>query len=146
MPRSIPPDDTLPDPKWLMPDELWKRVRRFLPPMKGKGKGTKGGRPNANARRTMDAIFCVLRTGCQWKALPRCLGSGSTAHEYFQQWNQAGVFQRLWRLGLDECDATKGIEWKWQAMDGAMMKAPLGARRLARIRPIAAKAEQSVSC
>lgn len=146
MPRSIAPNDTLPDPKWLMPDELWKRILCLLPPMTSKGKGTKGGRPNVDARRTMDAIFYVLRTGCQWKALPRCLGSASTAHEYFQQWNQAGVFERLWRLGLDEYDATKGIEWKWQAMDGAMMKAPLAVRRLVQTRRTGPSAEQNASC
>ena len=146
MPRSIAPDDVLPDPKWLMPDELWKRILRLLPPMKGKGKGTKGGRPNADTRRTMDAIFYVLRTGCQWKALPRCLGSGSTAHEYFQQWSQAGVFERLWRLGLDEYDATKGIEWEWQAMDGVMTKAPLVARRLVQTPPTGPSAEPSANC
>lgn len=134
MPRSIPPHDTLPDPKWLMPDELWEKVQPLIPPMLEKGKTTRGGRPNADLRRTMNAIFYVLRTGCQWKAIPRCLGSGSTAHDYFQKWNEAGVFERLWRLGLKEYDALKGIQGRWQAMDGIMTKAPLAARRLGRIR------------
>jgi len=129
MPRSIAPDDCKPDPKWLMPDELWEKARSLLPRETPKGRGTRGGRPNADSRRTMDAIFYVLRTGCQWKALPRSLGSGSTAHDYFQTWTQAGVFENLWRTGLEEYDATKGIDWQWQAMDGAMTKAPLAARR-----------------
>jgi transposase len=29
-------------------------------------------------RRAMSAIFYVLRTGCQWNALPRSLGASST--------------------------------------------------------------------
>ena len=129
MPRSIGADDCKPDPKWLMPDELWEKARFLVPQETPKGRGTRGGRPNADSRRTMDAIFYVLRTGCQWKALPRSLGSGSTAHDYFQKWTQAGVFENLWRMGLEEYDATQGIHWQWQAMDGAMTKAPLAARR-----------------
>jgi len=39
---------------------------------------------------------------------------------------QTGVFQRLWTQGLLDYDGLKGIEWEWQAMDGAMTKAPLG--------------------
>ena len=141
MPCSIAPDDCKPDPPWLMPDELWERVRRYLPPEKAKGKGTCGGRPNVDLRRTMDAIFYILRTGCQWKSLPRSLGSGSTAHDYFQKWSPAGVFEKLWRLGLEEYDVTKGIQWQWQAMDGVMTKAPLAARRLAVTQRTEARAE-----
>ena len=52
--------------------------------------------------------------------------SSSSAHRRFQEWTQAGVFQRLWTQGLLDYDGLKGIEWEWQAMDGAMTKAPLG--------------------
>ena len=74
----------------------------------------------------LDAIFYVLRTGCQWRALPRSLGASSTVHERFQGWVEAGVFRRLWTSGLLEYDDRVGIDWEWQAMDGAMTKAPLG--------------------
>jgi len=46
-------------------------------------------------RQAMDAIFYVLRTGCQWKALPRGLGAASTVHDRFQEWCKAGVFERM---------------------------------------------------
>jgi transposase len=74
----------------------------------------------------MDAIFYVLPTGCQWKALPRRLGAASTVHDRFQQWREAGVFERMWRAGLFKYDEEVEIEWEWQAMDGAMTQAPLG--------------------
>jgi putative transposase len=38
-----------------------------------------------------------LRTGCQWNAIPRELAAGSTAHQYFQEWLEAGVFGLLWQ-------------------------------------------------
>ena len=37
-----------------------------------------------------------------------------------------GFFEELWRAGLLEYDEPEGIEWEWQAIDGAMSKAPLG--------------------
>jgi putative transposase len=76
----------------------------------------------------MDGIFYVLRTGCQWKALPKGFAAPSTVHLRFQQWRAAGVFERLWQEGLMEYDASHGLDWEWQAMDGAMTKAPLGGK------------------
>jgi transposase len=75
----------------------------------------------------MDAIFFVLRTGCQWNALPETrLCSSSSAHRRFQEWVAAGVFEAFWREGLLAYDALQGIDWTWLALDGAMGKAPLG--------------------
>lgn len=68
----------------------------------------------------------VLTTGSQWKALPRCLGAGSTVHDRFQQWARACVFEALWTTGLMEFDASVGLDWTWQSIDGCMTKAPLG--------------------
>ncbi|GER80503.1 transposase, IS5 family [Candidatus Denitrolinea symbiosum] len=72
----------------------------------------------------------ILRTGCQWNALPQEYGvSGKTAHRYFQRWVRAGVFKRMWQAGLQEYDELKGLLWKWQAADGAITKAPLGGEK-----------------
>jgi transposase len=79
-----------------------------------------------NDRKAMSAIFYVLRTGCQWNALPRTLGASSTVHDRFQEWRSAGVFKRMWIDGLSVYDKKTGIDWKWQAMDGAITKTPLG--------------------
>jgi transposase len=51
-----------------IPDVLWDRISSLLPLRKRK---KKAGRPRMNDRKTMSAIFYVLRTGCQWNALPR---------------------------------------------------------------------------
>lgn len=75
----------------------------------------------------MDAIFFVLRAGCQWNALNHTgICSSSSAHRRFQEWTQAGVFKAFWRDGLLAYDAFDGIDWTWLALDGAMGKAPLG--------------------
>ena len=76
-------------------------------------------------RQIFSAIVYVLRTGCQWKALPREFGSASAVHLHFQNWQRAGFFLRLWQAGLAEYDEMEAIAWNWQSIDGAMHKAPL---------------------
>jgi putative transposase len=112
--------------EYQISNPLWERIEPLLPPPKPK---KKPGRPRMDDRKAMTAIFYVLRTGCQWKALPRSLGAASTVHDRFQEWREAGVFERMWQAGVMEYDETKGLDWEWQAMDGAMTKAPLGGKR-----------------
>ena len=40
-------------------------------------------------------------------------------HDRFQEWRKAGVFKQMWIDGLAMYDKKTGIDWKWQAMDGA---------------------------
>jgi transposase len=113
------------DDRWRIPDALWARIVPLLPPRPPHRFG--GHRPRVDDRRAMGAIFFVLRTGCQWNALNATgICSGSSAHRRFQEWSKAGVFERLWAQGLAEYDALRGIDWAWQALDGAITKAPLG--------------------
>jgi transposase len=77
----------------------------------------------------MSGIMFVMRTGCQWNAIPSVYGSGKTVHRYFQTWTKAGVFKKMWQAGLAEYDDVIGILWTWQAADGAMTKAPLGGQK-----------------
>lgn len=107
-------------------DKLWEQIEPLLPAEVPK---PKGGRPMMDNRKAMDAIFYVLRTGCQWKALPRSLGAPSTVHDRFQKWSEDSVFQRMWKAGLLKYDDLKKLDWEWQAMDGVMTKAPLGGEK-----------------
>ena len=110
-------------------DELWAVLEPCLPVAVNKHRFG-GGRPRVPNRDCADAIFYVLRTGCQWQALDQTeLVSHSTAHDRFQEWVQADVFQKLWQTGLEKFDELKGIDWEWQSMDGAMTKAPLGGEK-----------------
>jgi transposase len=111
---------------WCLPDELWQRMKPFLPHYQN---SPKGGRPRSDLRMVADGIFYVLRTGCQWKAAPKEYGSGSSLHRYFQEWEEAGVFRKLWKATLLEYDELKGIQWNWQSVDGAMTKSPLGGEK-----------------
>ena len=78
-----------------------------------------------DARMVLAAIFYVLRTGIQWKALPRSFGASSSVHRYFMYWCEQGFFKALWIAGLNRYDEAKGIDWTWLSGDGSMNKAPL---------------------
>jgi transposase len=116
------------DDGWRLPDALWAEIQPLLPPRKIHPLGCHN--PRVDDRRAMDAIFFVLRTGCQWGALDATgICTHSSAHRRFLEWTEAGVFEEFWRRGLLVYDAFVGIDWSWLAMDGAMTKAPLGGKK-----------------
>ena len=80
-------------------DRFWAVLQRLLPRHKNTYRFG-GGKPRTPDRQCADAIFYMLRTGCQWAALDATdLCPHSTAHDRFQQWVAAGVFLKLWQAG-----------------------------------------------
>ena len=80
---------------WEVSDEFWARVAPLIPkvkrdPKKSYQRRRGGGRKPMESRRIFEAIIYVLRTGIQWKALPKEYGSSSSVHRYFRgkKWNQ----------------------------------------------------------
>lgn len=116
---------------WEVTDDFWERVGPLVPvrerPVeRDYARKAGGGRKPKDARLVFEGIVYVLRTGCQWKALPaERFGSASAIHARFMQWEKAGFFEALWKAGLAEYDDLQGIAWRWQSIDGARMKAPL---------------------
>jgi transposase len=111
---------------WRIPDPLWEECRPLLPPEKPAGTP---GRPAVPFRTVLDGVLYVLRTGCQWKAVPKEFGSGSTCHRRFQAWVADGTWERLWADQLRRYDAEHGIGWDWQSADSATVPSPPRRRR-----------------
>jgi len=75
----------------------------------------------------LDAVIFRLRTGCQWNRLPKEeFPDDSTVHRAFQRRVELGVLDRIWAALVEECEELGGVEWEWQAVDGAMGKARFG--------------------
>lgn len=116
---------------WEITDEFGDRVKDLLikiprDPSKTYKRVESGGRKPLDFRIVLSAIFYVLRTGIQWKALPqKQFCSASPVHKYFKFWAEQGVFLRMWQRGLCEYDEVKGIDWEWQSGDSSSVKAPL---------------------
>jgi len=112
---------------WRVDDALWARLAPLLTIDKPR---KTPGRPRRDDRVLFDGLIWVLRTGAQWAAWPAEFGPKSTCHARFQEWVQAGAFARAWALLLEEYDDLAGLEWRWQAADGCLVKAPLGKKGL----------------
>lgn len=114
-----------------LPRPLWRKLKKCLP-KKRKKAGRGGGRPRASDRAVINAIWYVLWTGCQWKAVHRdWFGvSSSVIHERFQRWTRMGIFQKLIkRMAQYYAKERNGIAWRWQAMDSKSSAAPLGGEK-----------------
>ena len=77
---------------WVVTDEFWQRVEPLIPARSVADKiyvrKPGAGRPPKPARLVFEAIVYVLRTGCQWKALPKeRFGSASAVHKRFLEWD-----------------------------------------------------------
>ncbi len=91
---------------WEVSDPFWGEVEPLIPepkrdPNKTHLRKPGEGRKPMPSRQIFSAILYVLRTGCQWKALPKeRFGSPSAIHTHFIRWARAGFFVALWRAGL----------------------------------------------
>jgi transposase len=115
---------------WEITDEFWSIAEPLIPeknrnPDKAYQRKQGADRQPMEKRTALQAIFYVLRTGIQWKALPLSFGSSSAVHRYFMFWSESGFFKALWVCGLQKYDEVKGIDWTWLSGDGCMTKAPL---------------------
>jgi len=115
---------------WKITDEFWNEVKHLIPNKHRDGekeykRKPGGGRKPIEPRKALEAIFYVLRTGIQWKALPKEFGASSAIHRYFQFWCEQGFFEAMWLAGLERYDEIQGIDWTWLSGDGCMTKAPL---------------------
>ena len=130
------------DTIWRCPDALWERVALVLdeldPP-------ASTGRKRIDQRNALNGVIYQLRTGCQWEALPREFGDDSSVHRTMQRWVAKGVFPLIWSLMVADCDELSGVDFDWQAADGAMGKARQGGTTSARTPRIAARTARSAA-
>ena len=80
---------TLPYPSDLT-NAQWALIAPLLPSAKP------GGRPRSTTLRdVVDAIFYILKTGCQWRYLPNDFPPKSTVWGYFDQWRNDGTLELI---------------------------------------------------
>ncbi len=126
--RGAPMSETSPQQKplptiWQVPDELWEKIEPILSEHDSP-KATGG--PRIDQRGALDAIIFRMRSGCQWNQLPKEFPDDSSVHRTFQRWVELGVLDLIWEKLIKECEELGGVDFEWQAADGAMGKARLG--------------------
>ena len=71
-------------------DKEWELIKPHIPPAK------RGGRPRkTDMREVLNAIFYVVKTGCQWDLLPHDFPAKGTVYEYFNTWRKDGTMEVL---------------------------------------------------
>jgi putative transposase len=70
-------------------DEQWRLIARLLPAR------SRRGRPPVDRREIINAILYVVRSGCQWRMLPRDFPNWSTVYGVFRKWRLSGLWQQI---------------------------------------------------
>ena len=83
-------------------DQAWASLAPHLP-------GKKGfvGRPAADNRLFINAVFWILRTGAPWRDLPPDYGHWKNTHRRFCRWRDKGIWEAL----LEKIIDTPDFEW-----------------------------------
>ena len=131
--------------RWIVSDELWARIERLLPRVERRFRYP--GRKRLPDRQALQGILFVLHTGMAWRHLPPELGfgGGSTCYRRLDEWQRAGVWERLHGLLLAELQAAGLIEWGRAVADGSHVQAKKGAPRRARARLIEPETARSIT-
>jgi transposase len=113
---------------WVVSDELWSRIEPFLPTVERRFRYP--GRKRLSDRQALHGILFVLYTGIAWRHLPAELGfgGGSTCHRWMDEWQRAGVWERLHEVLLAELRAAGEIEWSRAVADSSHLQAKKGRR------------------
>ena len=118
---------------WIVSDELWELVEPLLPVRERRFRYP--GRRRLPDREALQGILFVLHTGIAWTRLPVELGFGSgvTCWRRLDEWQRAGVWERLHAELLARLRAAGEIEWSRAIADSSHVQAKKGARRRARL-------------
>ena len=68
----------------------------------------KGGRPAADLKEVINAIFYVVKTGCSWRSLPHDLVCWQTAYGYFNNWSKDGSWELIHSFLVKKSRRKKG--------------------------------------
>src|SRR5215210_3497124 len=86
-------------------DAEWELARPFVD-VAQRGSGQR----RINLREVLNAVFYILGTGCQWRALPKDLPPRSTVHDYFVRWQCDGTLCRLHHALYEQAREMAGKE------------------------------------
>src|SRR5215213_6577072 len=98
----------------LLSEQLWQRIEPLLPKQKKRRNVQYAGRKPVDARKVLQGIIFVLKTGVAWKSLPATsdFPSGHTCRRRLLEWHERGVWRRLWQNILSELQSTGQLSWE----------------------------------
>ena len=104
-------------------NEQWRVIAPFVAPI---SRIETRGRPRQDDRRILEGILWVLRTGAQWKHLPKEYPPYQTCHRRFQGWVRSGTFDRILEALALDMEERGRIKLKTCFLDGTFASAKKG--------------------
>jgi transposase len=86
-------------------DAEWEIIAPMIPSQRQGGR-----RRETDMRDVMNAVRYVLRTGCQWRQLPKDFPPRSTVYNYFWEWTRYGVLDHIHHMLLVKVREAEGRE------------------------------------
>lgn len=72
-------------------DKEWYKIEKYF-----LVSYVKGGRPPSYEKKEiLNAIFYILRTGCQWRYLPHDFPPWTAVYKQYQRWKKQEVFEKV---------------------------------------------------
>jgi transposase len=109
----------------LVAVELWVLIEPLIPKVPRRRRYP--GRKRIDDRKMLTGILYVLQTGTAWEYLPQEIGC-STCWRRLKEWQEAGVWQRLYQVLLAKLHEADLIDWSRAAIDSSHVHA-VGGRR-----------------
>jgi len=103
--------------KGKYPSSLTDAEWAVIEPVLQEARDPRGRKPRHEPRTMMDAVFYIVRTGCQWRALPKDFPPWSAVWSLFRRLRDSGSLERLhdglfalWRKSAERStEPTAGI-------------------------------------
>jgi putative transposase len=77
------------------PDDLTDNEWELIEPILDSCMIKQGRKPKYTRREILNAIFYILRTGCQWRHLPHDFPPWNSVYLQFWRWKKKGIFQKV---------------------------------------------------
>ena len=108
----------------MLTEAQWKKIAPLLPKPP---KQRKGGRPWIENRCVLEGILWILRSGARWQDMPENFPHPSTCWRRLRDWEERGVWLKIWRTFLSELNERQQLKWSESFLDGSFAPAKKGA-------------------
>lgn len=95
-----------------LPDLTWQKIYTFLKTCPGIYVGNE-----TEARRFIEAILWMARSGAQWRLLPRAYGDWNSVYKRFARWETHGIWAQMHQQFMREPDL------EWLVLDSTIIRA-----------------------
>ena len=112
-------------------DEEWLKLSPFL-----ENPSRSGPKSDVDLRLVANGVFYRLRTGCQWRLLPKEYGDWRVISAYWYRWSRNGVWERANAALREEARVAAGKKPKPSVaiLDSQSVKTAQGGRCAAMMR------------